>query len=125
MRAPVSSGKEAVATWAMTFSIANHPETMGLSGFRRRDSNPNKRIQSPLSCHWTTPERESHLYKTAAKTQGRGCRRGCPWNLDARSVSVGGVARKRPFFPFLAADPADDGFAPLVPPLAPWADLSP
>ncbi len=37
--------------------------------FRRRDSNPNKRIQSPLSCHWTTPESDAGAYGISRQTQ--------------------------------------------------------
>jgi hypothetical protein len=58
--------------------------------FRRRDSNPNKRIQSPLSCHWTTPEESSETlqnHRQNARLPARSRRGGRSSHLPARRNS--------------------------------------
>jgi integrase len=84
-----SQGTSVETLWRRFRRQRRKPRDLGLSGFRRRDSNPNKRIQSPLSCHWTTPEavagcRNRGLNATRGGSGARGARAG--------NERIGGVA---------------------------------
>ena len=54
------------------------------------DSNLDQRIQSPLSCRWTTPEREERL--GGHSMRARACAGRCYWTASRRRWWAGTAA---------------------------------
>ena len=95
-----SSAPDALPTQRMRSRAraTSHRAPAGFSGdqgFRRRDSNPNKRIQSPLSCHWTTPE-SAAACRNRALNATRAPAAPLPWARKSGRKSTTKPRRRRP-----------------------------